>query len=506
MVTDPTSTLHVYDDLPTTLNPLFARTLADQRAAELVFDRLFFRDPVANVVDSRLVWRSEGLDGGRRVQLYLVEGIRWHDGTPFGPEDVCFTVEAMLQTIEPAGMDRSWTDLAGCTFDEDAHTATVEFAHPHHDVFDRLSFHVLPAHVFDSPAVRPDTDFSHRPVGTGPMKGSMGRRSVRLSAYANPHHAPRIQTLSWDQGGDPFVQVRTLLGGGIHGIVTVPPPLRPEIAGSSGVQLRNYDLRSVWFMALNTQREPLSDQRVRQAVEAAIDREALMQLTVGITPEDPNPPLGLISGPFLPGSPYNDRTIAPRQGPDPARVHERLLSAGAEQRDGTWHLRGAPITIRIAMHGPLDAEAHGLLDQIGIQLRTAGFKTRLYGFREVEWSEALRAGRLSEYDALIDKWHFGPVDDPAPLLHTPDGERGAHNLLGYSNPEVDALLEELFLAVSEEEARAAGHALHRAVANDVPAVYLWTLGTQSAWTNAVGSQIIAPYHYYTYFDRWTYSP
>ncbi|MBW1879715.1 MAG: hypothetical protein JRJ84_15240, partial [Deltaproteobacteria bacterium] len=142
MVTDPTGTLSVYDDFPTTLNPLFARTMADLRAAELVFDRLFFRNTITNEVDSRLVWRSEGLDGGRRVQLYVEEGIRWHDGTPFGPEDVCCTVEAIL--LKEQKGEYWWTDLAGCTFDEDAHTATIDLAHPHHDVFDRLSFPVLP--------------------------------------------------------------------------------------------------------------------------------------------------------------------------------------------------------------------------------------------------------------------------------------------------------------------------------------------------------------------------
>lgn len=39
--------LRVGDELPTTLLPLYAKTDADLRAQELIFDRLFYRTPVA---------------------------------------------------------------------------------------------------------------------------------------------------------------------------------------------------------------------------------------------------------------------------------------------------------------------------------------------------------------------------------------------------------------------------------------------------------------------------
>lgn len=39
--------LRFYDELPSTLNPLYADDLADLRAQSLVFDRLFDRSPIA---------------------------------------------------------------------------------------------------------------------------------------------------------------------------------------------------------------------------------------------------------------------------------------------------------------------------------------------------------------------------------------------------------------------------------------------------------------------------
>jgi hypothetical protein len=43
----PPKTLIVYDDLPTTLNPLYAKTMADARAHELIYERLFFTTPIS---------------------------------------------------------------------------------------------------------------------------------------------------------------------------------------------------------------------------------------------------------------------------------------------------------------------------------------------------------------------------------------------------------------------------------------------------------------------------
>src|SRR5688572_17950985 len=89
------ATVSYYDaSLPSTMNPLFARSIVDYRPHELVFDRLFSRSPSNNELRSRLVARYEKLEGGQKLRRHLVEGIKWHDGERVLPEDVCFTVDA----------------------------------------------------------------------------------------------------------------------------------------------------------------------------------------------------------------------------------------------------------------------------------------------------------------------------------------------------------------------------------------------------------------------------
>jgi len=86
----------------------------------------------------------------------------------------------------------------------------------------------------------------------------------------------------------------------------VPPTLRQEIKTSDEVRLMSYDLRSWWFIAVNVHKGPLADKRVRQALNYALDRATLAELTVGADPEteDKNRPSEFVTGPFIKSSPY----------------------------------------------------------------------------------------------------------------------------------------------------------------------------------------------------------
>src|SRR5690349_5082110 len=57
--------------LPSTLNPLFGRTMVDKRSSELVFDRLFYRSPITNDIKSRLVMSYERIGDGKEFKIVL---------------------------------------------------------------------------------------------------------------------------------------------------------------------------------------------------------------------------------------------------------------------------------------------------------------------------------------------------------------------------------------------------------------------------------------------------
>jgi peptide/nickel transport system substrate-binding protein len=490
--------------LPTTMNPLFARGMVDHRTHELVFDRLFFRSAITNELKSNLVSKFQKLEEGKKLKIYLKEGVKWHDGKSFGPKDVCFTVDAMLNPKTPSPIAKDYREsIVGCEAFGKENAAVIEFVKSYHNLRERVSFSILPAHAFDSTAVSPDLDFSSRPIGTGPMKAAKGRQAVTYTAFPNAHHNARIAGMQSQEGGDPFVQVRTLLTGGVQGLVAVAPAHRPQVRASDDVALKSYDLRSWWFIALNTTKGALANQKVRQAIDLTLDRLQLRELAIGVKADDANSPCEFVSGPFVGSSPYYNRSVKPRPNADRAKAEALMAEAGATKQADRWLYEGEAITLRLGMNAPLDSEAKDLLNQVGNQLQEGGFDRQVYKVNNDDWTQRAITGRLTEeFDALIGKWSFGVVEEVNPMFHTRGNGRGSLNIFNYSDPTVDDLLGRYDSARTDTEAQDAYHELHRYLAQDLPYIFLWKLDTKSAWRNEVRNNTISPYFYFTEFDGW----
>jgi peptide/nickel transport system substrate-binding protein len=498
--------LNFYEEsLPTTMNPLYAKSMVDTRVNELVMDRLYYHSPINNAVTSRLVDQWQMSEGGKAIKLTLKSGIKWHDGMAFGAVDVCFTVNAMLDEGTPsliAAKQRSV--FAGCEVQAE-NIALVRFTKIFHNPRNRLGFYVMPSHVFEgNTAILPDHVFANRPIGTGPVKGNRGRRGVSFSKVANKHHSPKVGQMVLQEGADPLVQVRTLQNNGVQGIVTVPPPYRADISASDELSLKSYDLRSWWFVAVNTRKAHLSDKRIRQALDKIVDRTELRQLSIGVGPNEQNSPCEFISGPFVQSSPYYNRAVEVQETADLEEAVRLLKAGGMRKVGGTWHYKGKPVNLKIGIKASLDVEAPDLLSQLSNQLGAAGFQRQQHKISTDDWNRLVLTGRAEEYDLIIGKWSFGLVEDVNPLFHTRKEGRGGLNIFQYSSTKVDTLLAQYDGARTDTQAQDAYHELHAVLAEELPYLFLWKLDTKSAWQTSVRGNTISPYYYWTEYDSWKY--
>jgi peptide/nickel transport system substrate-binding protein len=383
--------------------------------------------------------------------------------------------------------------------------AVIEFRKVFHNPREQLGFHVLPQEAFSSTAITRDLDFSVRPIGTGPYKGSAGRRGVVFDAFSNAHHTPGITQLQLQEGGDPIVQVRTLTNDGVQGIVAVPPTYRTEFAATDEVALKSYDLRSWWFVAVNTNKPYLKDKRVRAALNLLIDRTELREKAILVKPGEQNSPCEFISGPFVQSSPYYNRSVPTVQRSDRAAAEKLLLEAGLTKVGGNWHYEGQPISLKVGMLSTLGNEAQDLLSLVGNQLGAGGFKRQEQRISPDDWRRKARMGQYGgDYDLLIGKWSFGLVEDVNDIFHTRIGKEGKDNIFNYSSDEVDALLDEYAQSRTVTAAQDAYHKLHALMAEELPYLFLWKLDTKSAWRTEVRGNIIAPFYYFTEIDAWRY--
>ncbi len=493
------------ESLPTTLNPLYASTMVDVRAQDLVFDRLWYHDAITNELKSRVVEKWELVENGTAIKITLKSGLKWHNGKAMGADDVCFTVAAMLDKGTPSPVAEGYRDVLKDCKAQGNQVAVISFTKVFHNPRERLGFAVLPKSSFESTAITPDLRFSAQPDGSGPFKGGRGRRSVTFDAFGNVHHSPAIAQLQLQEGGDPIVQVKTIINNGVQGIIAVPPQYRPEVSASDEVALKSYDLRSWWFIAVNPNSAALSDKRVRQALNLLLDRTELRQLAIGVKPGEQNSPCEFISGPFVQSSPYYNRSIPVAERSDRAKADSLLKEAGLAQVGGRWHLKGQPVDLRIGMLAPLNNEAPDLLSQIGNQLGAGGFAREEARISVDDWNRKAVTGQLTqEYDLLIGKWSFGIVEDVNDLFHSRAGKDGKKNIFNYSNAEVDGILDTFAKARTDTQAQDAYHNLHERLSKELPYLFLWKLDTRSAWRTEVRGNIITPYHYFTEIDSWRY--
>lgn len=148
---------------------------------ELVFDRLLNADASLTPTDGLLAETYEVSEDGKTITFTIREGITWHDGTPFTPEDVKWTFE-YYPTIP--GANTVMTDVIN-----DAASITVEgnnviftFNNPQPNALTVFSqWPVLPKHLLEK--VTPENfaadTFWQAPIGTGPFKVE----TVKLGEY-----------------------------------------------------------------------------------------------------------------------------------------------------------------------------------------------------------------------------------------------------------------------------------------------------------------------------------
>ncbi|MEC7987996.1 MAG: ABC transporter substrate-binding protein [Myxococcota bacterium] len=497
-----------YDEsLPESLNPLYAESMVDFRAQELYFDRLYYNDPIDNKLTSKIVKRWE-LQSPTAIKLYLNEGLKWHNGEDLTAKDICFTINAIKDKKTTSKRAKAYRkSFKSCSVEKPL-IAELEFSSVYYKPIARLNFAVLPKSEFGGKtAILPNTPFSSRPVGSGPMSGAKGTQNASFKAHrTSSHHKPKIDKMQLNQAQDPQVQIATIRNGNVHGIISVAPPFRPELSTSSEVVLKTYDLRSWWFIALNQNEGILNKKEVRQALNLLIDRNELREKSIGVKKGDKESPCELISGPFVQSSPYYNRTVPVVENRREAEARALLNRAGLEKKGRFWHYNGQPIMLRIGMKESLNKEAPDLLNQIGNQLGEAGFDRRVYKISAEDWTREVTTGSaISKYDMVIGKWSFNIDENVNNLFQTRSANKGTRNIFNYSNPEVDAILERFDDSRTVSDAKNAYHDLHAKLDEELPYLFLWKLDTKSAWRKEIRSNIIAPYYYFTMIDDWKYS-
>ena len=263
----------------------------------------------------------------------------------------------------------------------------------------------------------------------------------------------------------PFNTLRTawtsLLRGEVDMVTDVAPDA-VEFIQNDDVQVISFERRYQFLIGFNAARPQLASPAVRRALNAAVNREALI---ANVLQGEGEP----ATGPLWPKHWAYDSSIQPYTF-DPQFARSQLDAAGFP--DG---LRPAtetrpPARIRLTSIVP---EGFALLERVALevqkQLYDVGVDMEFQVVPGEEYGARIWEGR---FDAVLVDMISGPSFARPYIFWRSAKESQGLNTFGYENPEAERLFQILRTSLNEAAVRSATHRLQLALLEDPPALFL----------------------------------
>ena len=438
---------------PDILDPTMARTYVGRIVFAAFCDKLFDIDEKLNIVPQLALSHETSADG-KEVTIKLRPGVKFHDGEPFDAEAAKFSLERHL-------------NLQGSF--RKPELATVD----HVDVVDPLTiklvlktpFSPLTAQLTDragmmvSPKAAKEAGdkFGLHPVCAGPYKfvERVQQDRIVFEKFADYWNKDKvfIDRVVYLPIVDATVRLANLKSGGLDLIERVLATDIKDVRADSRLKLSTALELGYLGLTINIANDknkgPLSQsEKVRQALDLSIDREAINQV--------------VFNGEFTPGNqwvspehPYYQKAF-PVQKRDIAKAKALLKESGAT------------LPIGVDLMVPKGAENEAVAQVIQSMAAEAGFDLKI---RLIEFATSFKQAQAGEFQAFLIGWsgRIDPDGNSYVFLHT----KAPQNDGGYSNPEADKALEEARLVTDPAQRKAIYEKLTKTVLNDEPLIYLY---------------------------------
>lgn len=464
-----------------TLNPIFARSSAEESASNLIFSRILSYDKTGNLnydlAESFTVSEDE-----ETYTVKLRSDAKWHDGVYVSASDVVFTV-GLLQDVSTRATISGWSDIEVTEVDDKTVTFTLPSVYapfPHALTY----LPILPEHVLRdvSAASLRESDFSQAPVGSGPFKirfiqeldGEIDRQIVHLSKNEDYYRgAPKLDRFQLHIYDSTESLVRGLNTSEINAATDMTITDTREV----NAERYNIDIRPVAsgvYTLFNTDTGVLSDSTVRRALQVGTDTGALRDAVGEGLPE--------LDLPFLRDQVSGDLPDAPAY--NKARAEQLLDEAGWRLDGESREKDGTPLKISLVTTRNNDLEK--VLDELTKQWRELGISVTTNIIDPSDPSQNVVQNILQprNYDALLYRLTIGGDPDVYAYWHSSQASRGL-NFANYSSSLADEALTSA-RSVTDKSLRDAKYVTFaRQWLDDAPAIGIYQATSQYAYTDAV---------------------
>ena len=372
--------------------------------SEVMQNLVTFRPGSFDIVgDAAERWSSSA--GGRTWTFELRPHLVFSDGTPLDAQAVKFNFDRWRLPADPAHGNFSYSYYAddfggfpGVITAVDAPTPTrvvIRLARPLGPFLRDIA---EPSFGIGSPAaIRANPRaFEITPVGSGPYAVAEWQRDDHITLTANPHYAgpkPAFPTVVIRDIPDQATSVLSIQKGDIDMLSDPRPDDAKALADQAGISVVEQPSNNVSYLAMNVEKKPFGDVRVRQAVAYALDVAAMTKglYSSGAVPADNWTPPGMLG--------ENPAVKAYRR--DLVKAHVLLSAAGFP------HGFATTLSFSTAPR-PYLPEPQRVAETLQAELGEAGINVTLQPY---EWGVFLDRIKHGQHDMCLIGWS-GDNGDP----------------------------------------------------------------------------------------------
>lgn len=403
--------------------------------ATQVFDNLVEFKPGTTEIQPALAESWEIAENGMEVVFNLREGVKFHDGTDFNAEAVVFSLGRQLYEDHPyydLGPWKYWgyMDMSNIVKDIVAvDDYTVKFVLKKKEAPFIANLAMDFASIVSPAAVKKyGEDFKNNPVGTGPFKFVSWKKDDTIVFERNDEYWRRpayLDRLILKVIPDATARYLALQKGEVD-VVDFPSPEDLEaMKEDPEIKLVQQPGLNVGYLAMNCDKKPFDDKRVRQAMNYAINKDEIIAGVYGSagTPaKNPLPPTMWS---------YNDG-IAPYEY-NPEKAKELLAEAGYADGFSTT-LWAMPVA------RPYNPNGRKVAEIMQAQLAEIGVEAEIVSY---DWGTYLEKTDHGEHDMALLGW-TGDNGDPDNflfvLLSIPAAEIPAGNIAFWRDEAFNSLI------------------------------------------------------------------
>jgi peptide/nickel transport system substrate-binding protein len=436
---------------PVNLDPAIGADESSQKMHQLLFSSLLKIDESMRVVPD-LATRFETTDH----QTYIAEipaGVRFHDGREMTAEDVAFTFRRFLDPAFTSGRKGAYRALEAVDI-LGPRTVAFRLSAPSASFPINLVMGIVPAGT--------GAEAARAPIGSGPYRlAEFVLDDYTLLTRFDEHHGgpAKNPALRFKVVPDETMRGLELRKGSVDIVVNDLSPDLVHGLEEDGLQVITAPGTDFAYLGVNLRDPLLANHSLRQAIAHAIDYDAIVSyLRRGLA----RPAASLV-----PSMSWAADPSLPPPAHDPARARALLDAAGFRDSDGGGPAPRLHLTLKTSTAEAYRVQAAVIqqnLAEVGIAL-----EIRSYEFATL-FADVVR-GNVQLYTL-----QFVGITDPDMLrrvFHSSQMPPNGFNRGGYSNPEVDRLIEQATAAVDEDTRRTLYQQVQRIVARDLPLIGLW---------------------------------